>query len=63
MMLEQAGFRVATMEQDHIFPFVIEKYTRFEYELQPWFAAMPTEMFQALKRRFGWHLLITAHPA
>ena len=62
-MLQDAGFHVDSIEQDHIFPFVIEKYIRYEYELQPWFAAMPTEMFQALRRRFGWHLLIVARPA
>jgi SAM-dependent methyltransferase len=61
-LLEPAGFKVVSMEQDHIFPFVVEKYTRYEYELQPWFAAMPREMFRALERRFGWHMLIVAQP-
>jgi SAM-dependent methyltransferase len=62
-MLDAAGFRVTSIEQDHIFPFVIEKYICYEYELQPWFAAMTPEMFLALKHRFGWHLLIVAQPA
>jgi hypothetical protein len=35
------------MRQDHIFPYVIEKYVK--YELQPQFAAMPKEMFCALR--------------
>jgi SAM-dependent methyltransferase len=51
------------MRQDHIFPYIIEKYVRYEYEPQPWFAVMPPAMFQALERRFGWHYLITATPA
>jgi hypothetical protein len=62
-LLEPAGFRVVSMWQDHIFPYVIEKYVRYEYELQPWFAAMPHAMFRALEKRFGWHMLIVAKPA
>ncbi len=61
-LVEQAGFRVVSIAQDHIFPFVVEKYVRYEYELQPWFAAMPEPMFRALESRFGWHMLIVAHP-
>ncbi len=59
-MLRAASFNPVSIEQDHIFPFVVEKYVRYEYELQPWFAAMPKPMFQALERQFGWHLLISA---
>lgn len=55
-------FQTVKLEQDHIFPFVIEKYIQHEYELQPWFAAMPDDMRLALRRRFGWHLLVTAKP-
>lgn len=61
-LLDSAGFRVTSIEQDHIFPYVIEKYVKYEYELQPWFAAMPRDMFRALERSFGWHLLIKAKP-
>lgn len=57
------GFEVLAMHQDHIFPYVVEKYVRYEYELQPWFKAMPISMFKALERRFGWHLLIRAQLA
>lgn len=52
-------FDIVDMHQDHIFPFVVEKYVRYEYEWQPWFKAMPAEMFAALKRALGWHTLIT----
>ena len=62
-LLEQAGFDAVAITQDHIFPYVVEKYVRYEYELQPWFAAMPQAMFRALEQRFGWHLLIRARPA
>ncbi len=52
------GYDVTAIDQDHIFPYVIEKYLKYEYELQPWFATMPKEMFRALEQHFGWHLLI-----
>lgn len=55
-------FEPVEMRQAHIFPFVIEKYVNYEYELLPWFKAMPPAMFAALERRLGWHLLITAKP-
>jgi SAM-dependent methyltransferase len=56
-------FEVISTTQAHIFPFVIEKYINYEYELQPWFKAMPCEMFAALERRLGWHMLIIGRPA
>jgi len=56
------GFTITSIRQDHIFPYVVEKYVRYEYEPQPWFAAMPPAMFRALAQRLGWHLLITAKP-
>ena len=55
-------FEVTEMRQAHIFPFVVEKYVKYEYELQPWFKAMSPEMFSALERRLGWHLLISGIP-
>ena len=55
-------FDVTEITQAHIFPYVIEKYVKYEYERQPWFGAMPPEVFAALERSFGWHTLITAKP-
>jgi hypothetical protein len=55
-------FTVTEIKQAHIFPYVIEKYVKYEYERQPWFQAMPQEVFAALERSFGWHTLITAKP-
>lgn len=53
-------FEIISLEQDHIFPYVVEKYIRYEYELQPWFKCMPKEMFRALEKNLGWHTLIIA---
>ena len=62
-LLRANDFGAVSITQDHIFPYVIEKYLEYDYELQPWFAAMPQQMFRALERRFGWHTLIVAKPA
>ena len=53
-----AEYEIFEMEQTHIFPYVIEKYKNYEYELQPWFKSMPKPMFDALERKLGWHTLI-----
>jgi SAM-dependent methyltransferase len=55
-----SGYEIIDIHQDHIFPYNVEKYIQYQYEFQPWFAAMPEEMFEALKRCFGWHMLIRA---
>lgn len=60
--LTRGLFEVTELRQEHIFPYIIEKYVRYEYEVQPWFASMTPEMFAALERRFGWHMLISARP-
>ena len=54
------GYEVLSIEQDHIFPYQVEPYKRGEYIKQPWFDAMPPEMFRSLEKNLGWHLLITA---
>lgn len=57
------GYEILELRQEHIFPYVVEKYVRHEYELQPWFRAMPPEMFRALEQALGWHTLIRARLA
>ena len=57
------GFEIMEIKQNHIFPFVIEKYVKYEYEILPWFSAMPNEMFKALEKSLGWHMLITVRLA
>jgi len=54
------GFNIVEIKQDHIFPFVVEKYVKYVYEIVPWFSSMPKEMFAALEKSLGWHMLITA---
>jgi SAM-dependent methyltransferase len=58
-----SGFEVTELRQEHIFPYVVEEYVKYKYVLQPWFAAMPKEMFHLLEKRLGWHLLATCRLA
>lgn len=53
------GFNILEIKQDQIFPFVVEKYVKYEYEVVPWFSSMPKDMFSALEKHLGWHMLIT----
>ena len=46
------------VEQDFIFPWKIDEYVNYEFVKEPWFEAMPEEMFRTLEKRLGWHLMI-----
>jgi SAM-dependent methyltransferase len=59
-LVESAGFSTLSIEQDHIFPYQVNKYVNYEYEKEPWFQAMPPDLFRLLEKRLGWHLLISA---
>ena len=48
------------VDQDFIFPWNIEHYVKYEYVKQPWFEAMPDELFKIMEKSLGWHLMITA---
>ena len=56
----KGGFNDIVVEQDFIFPWNIQHYVKYEYVKQPWFAAMPPELFKIMERALGWHLMITA---
>lgn len=59
-ILKIAGFLVLDLEQDHVFPYLVEEYKKYIYVREPWFEAMPPEVFSAIEKQLGWHLLITA---
>jgi SAM-dependent methyltransferase len=61
-IFSQQGLRVTSFSQDHIFPYDVEEYKKYNYVLAPWFKSMPEIMFRALERSFGWHGLIEALP-
>jgi SAM-dependent methyltransferase len=54
------GFEVTSITQDHIFTYKIPEYKKGIYKKQPWFENMSEEVFQALEKHLGWHLLIEA---
>jgi SAM-dependent methyltransferase len=58
--LLNAGFKTIEISQDHIFPYIVEEYKKYNYVREPWFQSMPPEVFCALEKKLGWHLLVTA---
>jgi len=61
-LLEQHGFRVTDVMVDHIFPYSIAEYVKYQYRLVWYFRWMPRSLFRLLERVFGWHLCLTAKP-
>jgi ubiquinone/menaquinone biosynthesis C-methylase UbiE len=57
------GFRVESIRKDHIFPYRIDRYVKYEYEWVWYFRWMPLPLFRWLERRLGWHTLVVARPA
>ena len=48
-----------TITQDFIFPWKIPEYKNKILIKEAWFEAMPDEIFSAMEKQLGWHLLIT----
>jgi cyclopropane fatty-acyl-phospholipid synthase-like methyltransferase len=59
--LLEGKFEIARIRQAHCFMWNVEKYKQHIYELEPWFAAMSTEMREAVSEYLGWHLLVKAN--
>jgi len=54
------GWHVERLRQDHCFMYNVDAYKAGRYELEPWFAAMPDAMREAVREYLGWHLLVKA---
>lgn len=54
------GWQLERVRQDHCFMYNVEAYKQGRYELDPWFAAMPDAMREAVREYLGWHLLVKA---
>ncbi len=52
-------YRSVTINQEHIFPYKIPEYKRYEYKREAWFEQMPENIFKVLEKKLGWHLCIT----
>ena len=59
-ILENNGFKLDSIGQDHIFPYEVESYKKYDYKKNPWFECMPESIMRVLETNFGWHLLIEA---
>jgi hypothetical protein len=53
-------FQITSLAKDHVFPYVIEKYVKYEYERMWYFRWMPPGLFRWFERQAGWHTLIVA---
>ena len=59
-LIESSGFRVTDIFVDHIFPYRIPEYVKYEYVKDwPW-NWTPSFAFRWMERHFGWHLCLTA---
>jgi hypothetical protein len=54
------GFEVKEIFIDHIFPYQIPKYVKYEYEKEWYFRILPERIFRMIERSIGWHLCVTA---
>jgi SAM-dependent methyltransferase len=53
-------FEITSLAKDHIFPYRIDRYVKYEYERVWYFKPLPPAVFRWLERRAGWHTLIKA---
>jgi ubiquinone/menaquinone biosynthesis C-methylase UbiE len=59
-LVESSGFRLTDTFVDHIFPYRIPEYVKYEYvKAWPW-SWTPNPAFRWMERHFGWHLCLTA---
>lgn len=58
--LEDAGYRMTGQFVDHIFPYSIPEYVKYQYKKVWYFRYLPQPVFRALERQLGWHLCMTA---
>ena len=53
-------FEVLDIRKDHIFPYEIESYRRYEYRKEACWEKVSAERFRQLERELGWHTLVRA---
>jgi ubiquinone/menaquinone biosynthesis C-methylase UbiE len=62
-LLARNGYALVEASIDHIFPYRVSDYVNYRYVRNWYFRFMPRPLFEALERRFGWHLCVTAVPS
>jgi 2-polyprenyl-3-methyl-5-hydroxy-6-metoxy-1,4-benzoquinol methylase len=59
-LIESSGFRTTDLFVDHIFPYRIPEYVKYEYvKSWPW-NWTPQPVFRWMEHNWGWHLCLTA---
>ena len=53
-------FEIIELRKEHIFPYKIDKYLKYEYEKVWYFRWLPSPVFHWLEHRLGWHTLVVA---
>jgi SAM-dependent methyltransferase len=57
------GFEVISIEKDHIFPYNVEEYKKYNYVKRfPW-NILPAPVMRWVEKKLGWHMLIRARLA
>ena len=54
------GFSINNLFVDHIFPYSIPEYRKYEYKKVWYFRILPKPIFRLMEKTFGWHLCIAA---
>jgi len=55
-----SGFKITDISADHIFPYKIADYVKYQYKKVWYFRYLPKKLFRFLEKKLGWHLLIIA---
>lgn len=55
-------FDIIQIRKDHIFPYRIDKYRKYQYQWVWYFRWLPRWAFRRLEQLLGWHMLIVARP-
>ena len=59
-LIESSGFHLRDLFVDHIFPYRIPEYVKYQYVKSfPW-SLTPASVTRLLEQNFGWHLCLTA---
>jgi ubiquinone/menaquinone biosynthesis C-methylase UbiE len=53
-------YKILEIYKEHIFPYVIKRYVKYEYQKVWYFRWLPHWFFCFLEHRFGWHTLVVA---
>jgi|SRR3989344_125646 len=54
------GYEIISEEKDHIFPYQIEPYKKYQYIYLWRYKYMPNFVFNWLEKKLGWHYLVIA---